>query len=144
MTLPADNSRHTAFQTTIQSASAFREDLDACRAAGVFDVDFEERVIPLVGNVANRLEDRLLGHRVAVYRLKKIPFFRGQAICRELVCHIAPVMILVIRVLAFILRSEIRSKEITRMPVRVQVFSDYTCPYCLLGEVPLRKAVEVT
>lgn len=30
------------------------------------------------------------------------------------------------------------------MPVVVQVFSDYVCPYCYLGEVPLRNAAAVT
>jgi predicted DsbA family dithiol-disulfide isomerase len=30
------------------------------------------------------------------------------------------------------------------MPVVVQVFSDYVCPYCYLGEVALRKAAAVT
>ena len=30
------------------------------------------------------------------------------------------------------------------MPVVVQVFSDYVCPYCYLGEVPLKKAAAVT
>ena len=30
------------------------------------------------------------------------------------------------------------------MPVVVQVFSDYVCPYCYLGETPLRNAVAAT
>ncbi|HQR32057.1 MAG TPA: DsbA family oxidoreductase [Blastocatellia bacterium] len=30
------------------------------------------------------------------------------------------------------------------MPVVIQVFSDYVCPYCYLGEVPLRNAVART
>ncbi len=30
------------------------------------------------------------------------------------------------------------------MPIVIQVFSDYVCPYCYLGEVPLRNAVART
>jgi predicted DsbA family dithiol-disulfide isomerase len=37
-----------------------------------------------------------------------------------------------------------QQKEKYAMPVIIQVFSDYVCPYCLLGEVALGRAAAAT
>src|SRR5262245_5859870 len=75
--LSSNNSRYPALHTAIERAGAFRKDLDARPATGVFGLDLEERIILVVANGHERVEDRLFGHRVSVDRLKEIQLVIG-------------------------------------------------------------------
>src|SRR6266545_5445122 len=75
--LPSNNSRYPAIQTAIERAGAFGEDLHSRQATGVFGLDLEERIILVVANGHERVEDRLFGHRVLVDRLKEIQLVIG-------------------------------------------------------------------
>src|SRR6266498_5389036 len=57
--LPSNNSRYPAIQTAIERAGAFGEDLHSRQATGVFGLDLEERIILVVANGHERVEDRL-------------------------------------------------------------------------------------
>src|SRR5262245_47017017 len=82
--LSSDDSRHSAIQTAVKRACAFWEDLQARPSAGVFGFDLEQRVILVVSNRHQRIEDCLFGQCVSVYRLKEIDL-----VISNLVWHIS-------------------------------------------------------
>jgi hypothetical protein len=75
--LSSNYSRHAAIHAAIESACAFGEDLHARPSACVLGFDLKDRVILVVANCHQRVEDRLFGCRVSVDRLKEIQLVFG-------------------------------------------------------------------